>query len=162
MLSMQAGINPMQKMSHTYLWKHLCYPIALSVVVFLSCCQVTEAQQPEDIKQIREDLETLKHDVATLGQRLQQLTDKMNTDSPLARTEPNLQSNISPIANTLAVTDIPSEGNSNASVAVVEYADFECPFCLEYKNDAYPQILASYISTGKIKYFWQDFPLRIH
>lgn len=60
------------------------------------------------------------------------------------------------------VTDFPLQGDADASVAIIEYADFDCPFCRHYKNDIYPRIFADYIKTGKIKYFWQDFPLRIH
>ncbi len=53
-------------------------------------------------------------------------------------------------------------GESGASVAVVEYADFECPYCGQYEREVYPQISKDYIQTGKVKYFFRDLPIPMH
>ena len=50
-------------------------------------------------------------------------------------------------------------GESTARVAIIEYADFECPYCGEYERKTFPQILSDYIATGKVKYFYRDLPL---
>jgi len=47
-------------------------------------------------------------------------------------------------------------------VAIVEYADFECPYCGQYEHEVYPQVFADYIQTGKLKYFYRDLPLPMH
>jgi len=53
-------------------------------------------------------------------------------------------------------------GESGATVAIVEYADFECPYCGQYEHDVYPQLSKDYIQTGKVKYFFRDLPLPMH
>jgi len=54
------------------------------------------------------------------------------------------------------------KGAPNAKVAVIEFSDFQCPFCGKYDKDTYPQLLKDYVDTGKIKYVWRDYPLDFH
>lgn len=62
----------------------------------------------------------------------------------------------------IAVGDSPMKGNANASVTIVEFSDFECPYCGKYSTETYPQIVKNYIETGKVKYYFKDFPLSFH
>jgi protein-disulfide isomerase len=56
----------------------------------------------------------------------------------------------------------PFRGAANAKVAIIEYSDFQCPFCGRYEKDAYTQIAKDYVDTGKVKYVWRDMPLDMH
>ena len=49
-------------------------------------------------------------------------------------------------------------GSASAPVTVVEYADYHCPYCERFFTDAFPDIKAKYIDTGKVKFYYQDFP----
>ncbi len=62
----------------------------------------------------------------------------------------------------LSTQDEAFRGASSAAVAIVEYADFECPYCGQYEHEVYPQISKDYIQTGKVKYFFRDLPLPMH
>lgn len=53
-------------------------------------------------------------------------------------------------------------GDANATVTIVEFSDFQCPFCGKYSTETFPQIKQSYIDTGKVKYYFRDFPLDFH
>ena len=53
----------------------------------------------------------------------------------------------------------PSIGDPSAPVTIVEYSDFECPFCSRFVTGAYPQIKSEYIDTGKVRLVFKDFPL---
>ncbi len=59
-------------------------------------------------------------------------------------------------------TDDPFMGNADAKVTIVEFSDFECPYCGRYVNDAYPQIKEKYVDTDKVKYVFRDYPLDFH
>jgi protein-disulfide isomerase len=64
---------------------------------------------------------------------------------------------------TISIVGEPFKGNGRARVVLIEFSDFECSYCGRYFADAYAQIDAAYIKTGKIKYVFRDFPLeRIH
>jgi len=51
-------------------------------------------------------------------------------------------------------------GNKNAKVTVIEFSDFQCPFCRSFWRDTLPQIKKEYIDTGKVLFAYRHFPLR--
>jgi len=51
----------------------------------------------------------------------------------------------------------PYLGSGTAKVTVVEYADYQCPYCERWFSGVMPQIKSKYIDTGKIKFVYQDF-----
>ena len=57
------------------------------------------------------------------------------------------------------VDDDPVLGNPDAPVTIVEFADFQCPFCARFEKDAFVGIKEQYIKTGKVKFVYRDFPL---
>lgn len=50
-------------------------------------------------------------------------------------------------------------GDPDAPVTIVEFSDYQCPFCLRYFNETLPQIKANLIDTGRVRYEFKDFPL---
>jgi protein-disulfide isomerase len=60
---------------------------------------------------------------------------------------------------TINVEGEPYIGSSNAEVTAVSYEDFECPFCSQYNQNAYPQIVENYVQTGEVQYFFKNLPL---
>ena len=53
-------------------------------------------------------------------------------------------------------------GRVDAPVTLVEYTDYQCPFCQRFHNDAFAQIKANYVDTGKVRYVSRDYPLPFH
>ena len=58
--------------------------------------------------------------------------------------------------------DDPVKGDKDAPVTIVEWSDFECPFCARFYRDTYSQIIQNYIDTGKAKLVFRDYPLSFH
>jgi len=50
----------------------------------------------------------------------------------------------------------------SGKVELVEFSDFQCPFCQRFYNDAYKQIKAKYIDTNKVKFTYRHYPLSFH
>jgi len=48
-------------------------------------------------------------------------------------------------------------GDKNAPVTMIEFSDYECPFCKRHFTDVYPKIKKEYIDTGKLKLVFRDF-----
>ncbi len=43
-----------------------------------------------------------------------------------------------------------SMGDLNAPVKIIEYADFQCPYCMRFHQETEPQIIDQYVKTGKV------------
>ncbi len=54
------------------------------------------------------------------------------------------------------------KGDKNAPITMVEFSDYECPFCEKFYSETYSQIEKNYIKTGKVKFIYRDFPLGFH
>lgn len=68
-----------------------------------------------------------------------------------------------PVTAEIDVTGVAFKGNPDAKVAIVEFMDYECPFCGQLFSTTFPDIQKNYIDTGKVKYYVKDFPLtQIH
>lgn len=50
-------------------------------------------------------------------------------------------------------------GSDDAPVVIVEWSDFQCPFCSRFATDTEPQIVKDYVDTGKVKFVYKQFPL---
>lgn len=48
-------------------------------------------------------------------------------------------------------------GDPNAKVVMVEFADFQCPFCGKFFKESSSKIIDSYVKTGKVLFAYQDF-----
>ncbi|MGQ0793713.1 MAG: thioredoxin domain-containing protein [Deltaproteobacteria bacterium] len=61
--------------------------------------------------------------------------------------------------NKISLSDVPVLGDKNAKVTIVEYSDFQCPFCKK-GAEMMPPILQQY--KGKVKLVYKQFPLPNH
>ncbi len=52
---------------------------------------------------------------------------------------------------------LPILGKSNAKVTVIEFADFQCPFCERYHKNITPSLKKDYIDSGKIKFAFRHY-----
>ncbi len=48
------------------------------------------------------------------------------------------------------------QGSDDAKVTVIEFADFQCPFCGEWQRTIFPKLKSEYIDTGKVKFIFWD------
>lgn len=54
------------------------------------------------------------------------------------------------------------KGSESAPVTIVEFTDYQCPFCARSYEDIFSQIMSDYIDTGKVRYILRDLPLPFH
>jgi protein-disulfide isomerase len=53
----------------------------------------------------------------------------------------------------------PVRGDAAAPLVLVEYTDFQCPFCGRHFATTWPSLASDYVDTGKLRYVLRDFPL---
>lgn len=51
----------------------------------------------------------------------------------------------------------PVLGNKDAKAVIVEFADFQCPYCQEWNATVFPELKSKYIDTGKAKFVFMNF-----
>ncbi len=81
-------------------------------------------------------------------------TPGLGTDIMDSTVDPNKE-----IMEKISFDNVPTKGAKDAQVTVVEYSDFQCPFCKRGK-DMLPDILKEY--DGKVKISFKQLPLQIH
>ena len=128
----------------------LCIVLGLAVPAGL-------AQSSDDIKALIKEIQELKAGQQAMQKDITDIKERLTTP----KSPP-------PIPTTIKETDIniegdPAMGDKGAKVTLVEFADYQCPYCGYAFQQIYPSVVAEYVKTGKVKYVFRDFPLeQIH
>lgn len=101
-----------------------------------------------DVDALRQEVEALKATQAQLVKRL-----GGNAAQPQQAPQPKA------LPASLDLTGTEMRGSKSASLVLVEFSDYECPFCIRHFTQTAPQIDAAYVQTGKIRYGFRDFPI---
>jgi protein-disulfide isomerase len=70
-----------------------------------------------------------------------------------------------PVSDKVQMSVVPgsySMGRDDAPVTVVEFADYQCPFCRKFHSETFAELKKNYIDTGKVRYVSRDLPLDFH
>ncbi len=60
----------------------------------------------------------------------------------------------------VSVGDAPSIGPQDAPVTIIEFSDYQCPYCKLWHDQVYDELMANY--PGKVRFVYRDFPLDGH
>ena len=115
------------------------------------------AQTPADFAAIRNELAALREaQEATRAdvEAIRALLEKA-MEPRLANPAQAQGANASP----LTIAGRPARGSAKAAVTLVEYSDYECPYCGQYATQTYPQIVRDYVQTNKIRYVFKNYPI---
>ena len=121
------------------------------VFVFMAFCLMlvipgtSLAGVEEDIRVLREDMGHMKKDLADIKTMLQ---------GAIKGRVPEKSTG------TVSITGRPTLGEKDAPVTIVEFSDYQCPYCRRYSLRVFPALKRNYIDTGKVRYVFRDFPLK--
>jgi len=137
------------------------------ILLGIGLCQFGYAQAQARAKdQPQGDLSALRTDVRALQAEQQEIISRLDELRQLLQTNGQPAISAAPARpqppSTLDIHGENFRGEGDARVAIIEYADFECPYCGEYERKVFPQLFSDYIETGKVKYFYRDLPLPMH
>lgn len=62
----------------------------------------------------------------------------------------------------VSVDDDPILGDKNAKLTLIEFSDYECPFCKRSFDQLLPELKKNYIDAGKLRLVYRDLPLSFH
>ena len=128
----------------------------LATLILLGPLQSAPAlSQPyREVEQLKKEVEALKQGQAAIRKDLEELKGLLRGRQAARPAEPPTPPN--PI---LSVDGAAFLGDKNAPLTLVEFFDYQCPFCARHVRETLPQIERDYIKTGKLKYVIRDFPI---
>ena len=118
---------------------------------FVNGRRLVGAQPAEKFGEIIDDELTKTSAMLAKGTPATQLYDAVIKDGKGA---PEIERKSIPVP-----ANAPSRGNMNAKVTIVEFSDFQCPFC-KRSEDAVNDVMKNY--GDKIKFVWRNMPLPMH
>ena len=128
------------------------------------------AQSSKDLAELKREIEALKtgqlsiqKDLAEIKNLLLQKELQAMRDQLQGKPAPTqAQAPSAPAPETQTTVSIEggmTKGDKNAKLTLVEFTDYQCPFCSRHLRDTFPQIENEYIKTGKVRYVLREFPL---
>ncbi|HEU5401374.1 MAG TPA: thioredoxin domain-containing protein [Terriglobales bacterium] len=123
------------------------FSILLATIFFLFA-RPGLAQQPS-VDELSKQVEALRQDIKSMQTDLQEI-------------KAMLQGRVHIAPPQTAVLDLgsrPARGNSGAKLTMVEFLDYQCPYCGKFSRETMPQIDKDYIQTGKLRYVVMQLPL---
>lgn len=134
---------------------HKYWPLLL--VFFLTSCQKEKGKIQltannewmveevlDHLRQLRQDMAEVKSEVKTMKVKLSELDLGVAAKPKIVLNDQNVL------------------GSKKAKIAIVEFSDYECPFCARHASNVFPKIKKEFIDTGKLRYSIRDFPLAFH
>lgn len=117
------------------------------------------AAQPVDKTSIEKKIDVLQQDIQSIKKTLEEIKANLGqkADQPQVRVAPELAPE-----RVVSLDDDPQKGDPRASIILIEFSDYQCPFCGRFFRMTFPDIENDYIETGKIRYVFRDFPLPFH
>jgi protein-disulfide isomerase len=92
-------------------------------------------------------------------QELRQIRQLLTNNSAAQRPS---QATPSPQRGKVNIAGLPVLGRADAPLTIVEFSDYQCPFCRAFHNNTFEALKKNWIDTGKARFISWDVPLSIH
>jgi protein-disulfide isomerase len=116
-----------------------------------------QQQEPAAVEQRLKALEVSQSDglieLRAIGRQLADIRAMLPTAGPTRPPQP------APPTEPIALSDLPLKGDPGAQVVIVEYSDFQCPYCGDFVRQTLPVLERNYLSTGKVQVAFWNLPL---
>ena len=136
--------------------------IPATIVLLISICTVNAQTIDTDLHQeldaIKKTQQAMQKDLLEIKSLLSKLTAQAPTAQPAPQPPP--QPNIR--GREFDIGDNPILGSESAKLILVEFSDYQCPFCGRHARETFPSIKEEYIDKGQIRYAVVDQPLPMH
>jgi protein-disulfide isomerase len=128
-------------------FRYAALPLALLLPL---AAQQNAAAQPDTIT--RQQAEEIINELRAIRQLLMQQQAK-GPAAPQAE---------QPLHAKLSLDGFQMLGSKAAPLTIVEFTDYQCPFCQRFHATTFPELKKDYIDTGKVRFYSRDLPLDFH
>ena len=132
-----------------------------TAVLGLLLAQTAAAQSGDDVRALGKEVEALKAGQAALQKDLQEIKSLLQAQAQAQAAPAPARAPATPevVDVVLSVDGAPIKGERTAKVTVVEFTDYQCPFCSRHFRQVWPQLEQDYVKTGKARFVLRDLPL---
>jgi protein-disulfide isomerase len=104
----------------------------------------------KELEELKREVRELKQGQEAIQQELDELKRLLARLGPAARPAPPEK---------ISIGGRPIRGDENARVVLIEFSDYQCPYCGLFYRDTLPQLEQEYVKAGKIRYVFNHLPL---
>ena len=126
--------------------------VVVAVVGLLA--EAGAAQSGEDLGGLSKEIEALKAGQTAIQKELQEIKSLLRGSQAAQAPAP-----AEPQEVVVSTEGAPFKGEKAAKVTVVEFTDYQCPFCSRHFRQTWPQLEQDYVKTGKVKFVLRDLPI---
>ena len=129
--------------------KYLGLLNSLLIVILANPVSADDTNFGQQFEEIRKELKTLRGEVRRIQSTLDALTRLETAPQRVRGSKVSLD-----LKRTL--------GSRDAMVGIVEFSDYQCPYCRRFHTEVFAALRHKYIDSGKVLYSYRDFPLSFH
>jgi len=134
------------------MYRRLCFGLLVAVTIGLSpALHAAETPSASEFEAMRRELDALKRGQEAIGNNVAEILKILEAIRPPPP--------VRPIDAVVPVGDSPYKGSKDARLTLIEFSDYQCPYCKRHVDTTLPQLEKEYITTGKLRYVFRDFPL---
>jgi protein-disulfide isomerase len=137
----------------------------LAAILTLFLAPSGGAQPADDPRELGRDIEALKAGQAAIRKELGEIKVLLRAPQAVQAAPTRRRQAAPPIEPSdiqLSVEGSPYRGEQDAKVTLVEFTDYQCPFCSRHFRQTWPQLEQEYVKSGKVKFVLRDLPLDFH
>ncbi len=125
------------------------------VALFVAATQPGFAQSSEETGVLAKEIESLKKGQAAIQKDLREIKKLLQQ-----RLRPGRTRQARPFTpKDIDLAGAAVRGAADAPVTLVEFTDYQCPFCRRHFSNVMPRIEKEYVATGKLRYMLKEFPI---
>jgi protein-disulfide isomerase len=133
----------------------LCLGLVLSGSVYVATTRAGAASASAS----HSEVDALKTELAHVKAGLEHTQQALESLRQMVAQRPAPPSQQAETPVTVRLAGNPSLGAAEAPLTLVEFSDYQCPFCRRFVETTLPELKRDYIDTGKLRYVFRDFPL---
>jgi protein-disulfide isomerase len=119
------------------------------VCLLLFSISVWSASTKEEIQALSSQVDEMQKDLAEIKKLIKEIK---SAPAPRAAA-PAFKEQV------VSTGSAPVKGKSTATVTLMEFSDYQCPFCARHYRDVMPTLMTEYIDTGKVKFVMREKPI---
>ena len=129
------------------------------IALMLSSCGESKTDEVTQYTAVLNQLDKTLEEIRLLREELAELKAEISK-RPAAAAQG--QAPVAAVSTLFLEDNAPFIGTTDAKLAIVEFTDYQCPYCKRFHSDTFAQLKEKYLDTGEVKFIIRDFPLGFH